>query len=68
MQEGKPVACFSCKLDDTQHNHTTVEKELQSTVATLHDHRTMLCGVREPHVHTDHKNLTNANLNSQWVT
>jgi RNase H-like domain found in reverse transcriptase len=28
LQEGKPVVCYSCKLNSAQHNYTVGEKEL----------------------------------------
>jgi hypothetical protein len=35
IQEGRPVAYFSCKLTKSQQNYTTKEKEMFSIIATL---------------------------------
>ena len=65
-QDGKPIAFYSRRLTDAQTRYTTTERELLAIVETLKEFRSILLGQRIV-VHTDHKNLTYANFNTDRV-
>mgnify|MGYP000620621369 CR=1 FL=1 len=66
VQEDTPLAFFSRKLRKEQRNYTTGERELLAIVETLKEFQNMLLGF-EIIVHTDHKNLTFKNFNTERV-
>ena len=56
MQNNKPLAFYSRKLNDAQKRYSTGEQELLSIVETLKEFKNILLG-QSITVHTDHKNL-----------
>ena len=66
MQEGKPLAFYSRKLNAAQKRYTTGEQELLSIVETLKEFRTILLGQKLV-VHTDHKNIIYGNLTNDRI-
>lgn len=66
MQEEKPIAFYSRKLNSAQRNYTTGEQELLSIVETLKEFRNILLG-QELIVHTDHKNIIYGNLSNSRI-
>ena len=66
MQEDKPIAFYSRKLNSAQRNYTTGEQELLSIVETLKEFRNILLG-QKLIVHTDHKNIVYGNLSNSRI-
>ena len=66
MQNGRPVAYYSRKLNPAQRNYSTMDKELLSIYETLKQYQSMLLGAVLT-IHTDHKNLVSAPSTNQRV-
>ena len=58
MQDRRPIAFYSRKLNSAQRNYTTGEREMLSIVETLRAYRNILLG-HEIVIYTDHMNLVN---------
>jgi hypothetical protein len=67
MQEGKPLAFYSRKLNSAQTRYTTGEQELLSIVETLKEFRDILLGQKVV-VHTDHLNILYGKLLNDCMT
>jgi hypothetical protein len=65
-QDNKPVTFFSRKLNGAQLNYTTTKKELLSIVEALKEFQNSLLG-HQITAHTDHKNLTYKNFNTERI-
>ena len=56
MQDERPVAYYSKKLNSAQMNYAMIDKELLCVVATLREFHSMLFGA-ESYIHSDHRNI-----------
>jgi hypothetical protein len=63
LQDGKPIAYYTRKLNKAQSKYSTGEKELLSIVETLKEFQNILLGQKVV-VHTDHLNLLYTKLAS----
>jgi RNase H-like domain found in reverse transcriptase len=66
MQDDRPLAFYSRKLNSAQKRYTTVEQELLSIVETLKEFKNILLG-QKLIVHTDHKNLLYQKMSTDCV-
>jgi hypothetical protein len=69
MQDKKPIAFYSRKLNTAQKRYTTTEIELLSAIETCKEYKSILLGYHQPIiVFTDHNNNTFNGLKaSDWV-
>jgi hypothetical protein len=67
MQEGKPLAFYSRKLNSAHTLYTTGLQELLSLVDTLIEFRDILLG-QQVIVHTDHLNILYGELSNDRIT
>jgi hypothetical protein len=59
MQDKKPIAFYSRKLNTAQKRYTTTERELLSAIETCKEYKIILLGYHPPViVFTDHENNT----------
>jgi hypothetical protein len=66
MQEAKPLAFYSRKMNAAQSRYTTGEQELLSIIETLKEYQNILLG-QTLVVHTDHKNIIYGNLSNDGI-
>jgi hypothetical protein len=67
MQEGKPLAFYSRKLNSAQTRYTTGEQELLSIIETLKEFRNILLG-QQVIVRTYHLNILYGKLPNDRIT
>jgi transposase InsO family protein len=66
MQNDKPLAFYSRKMNEAQKRYTTGEQELLSIVETLKEFRNILFG-QKIIIHTDHQNILYKKLSSDRI-
>jgi hypothetical protein len=67
IQEGKPLAFYSRKLNSAQTRYTTGAQELLGIVESLKEFRDILLG-QQVIVHTDHLNILYGKLTNDRIT